>query len=231
MQAVHDETKKVSQRVEQSQKTLVGHAGLLENISRSIKGLVSRQKENQLLSNTYKILQWNAKTFSAVTQMQQVLSSIPPQIQLEQPIVFEDAHGRITPFHVEFINSYAAFQAVLEARFKNLPGHRKVKRLEYAVQDTRSKGILDLSRPWETNMRPGRKFVMSMVFQGTKGVNSSCPGCFTEAANHLKSEGSDIQWYEEVISHPFLPNEYISNELIAPSTTVIILIAVLSFVA
>lgn len=229
MQAVYDETKKASDRAEQSQQTLVVHTGLLETISRVITGLVSRQQESGLLAIVDKVLQWNITIFNAITQMQQVLCSIPTQIQRDQPVSFEDAHGRVARFHVEFVNSYAAFQAILEARFVNMPGLRKVRRLEYVMRDTQSKRILDLSTPWETTMRPGRKFVMSMVFQLAKAVNSACPACSREASNHLKNEDSDIQWYEEITSHMPLSDKCMSNELKGKSTTVIIRIAVFSF--
>lgn len=145
LQAVHNETKEANVRSEQNQQTLINHTGLMETMSRTIAGLVSGQQEGGLLSLIHNALQWNMKIFNSVTQLQQHLCSIPPQVERQQPILFEDAHGRLTPFHVEFINSYAVFQAVLEARFNNMPGMWKVRNLEYAVQDTRSKKILEPS--------------------------------------------------------------------------------------
>jgi len=38
--------------------------------------------------------------------MQKMQQNLPPQIDRQQPVLFEDAHGRIAPFHVEFINSF-----------------------------------------------------------------------------------------------------------------------------
>lgn len=204
LQAVYDDTKEASTRVEKNQKTLLVHTGMLETISRAVTSLVSGQQENGLLSLASKALQWNIRIFEAVTQMQQLMCSIPPQIEREQPVLFEDAHGRLTPFHVEFINSYAAFQAVLEARFQNMPGLRKVRNLEYSMQDIQTNQILDLSRSWENSVRPGRKFVMSMVFELPKAVISSCPGCSTENFNRLRNKGSDFQWYETSLLSLFL---------------------------
>lgn len=192
MEAVYDETRIASDRVEQNQQTLVIQTGLMEAISRAITGLVSGQQGNCLLPLVHRARQGNITIADALTQTQQVSCSIPPQIEREQPVLFEDAHGRLTPFHVEFINSYAAFQALLQARFENMPGLGKVKGLEYSMQDTHSKRILDLSRPWESNMRPGRKFAMSMVSQLTKAVRSSCPACSRETSNP-NEEGSDVQ--------------------------------------
>lgn len=81
---------------------------------------------------------------------------------------------------MEFINFFAAFQAVLEVRFSQVPGLKKVKGLDYAMQDTAAKKPLDLSRPWESVLRPGRKVIMSMLFQQVKTTVSSCPGCLKE---------------------------------------------------
>lgn len=226
LQAVYDDTKEGSARAEENQQTLVVHTGRLETISRAVTSLVSGQQENGLLSLGSKALRWNIRIFEAITQMQQLLCKIPPQIEHEQPVLFEDAHGRLAPFHVEFINSYTAFQAVLEARFENMPGLRKVRNLEYSMQDMQTKQILDLSRPWEYNVRPGRKFVMSMIFELPKGVISSCPGCSTETFNRLENKGSDFQWYETSLFFLFLRTQCVATDLTNPSATVVILIAV-----
>lgn len=197
LQAVCNETKEASARAEQNRETLVVHTGMMETISQAVSSLVFGTQEDGLLSIVRAGLQWHIRIFNAVTQIQQLLCSIPPQIEREQPVLFEDAHGRLSPFHVEFINSYGAFQAVLEARFENVPGLRKVINLEYAMQDTQSKKIIDLSGPWENAIRPGRKFVMSMIFQMSNAVVSACPGCSTETSSRLVNAGSDIQWYEK----------------------------------
>lgn len=194
-----DETKEANARGEQKGQTLVAHVAWMETISRDIAALVSGQQDNELLSLDRKSLEWNIKIFDAVTQMQQVLRSIPPQIEREQPVIFEDAHGRITPVHVEFINSFEAFQAVLLTRFEHMPGLRKVRNLEYSMQDARSQEILDLSKPWESNFRPGRRLNMSMVFRILSEVTSSCPGCSTENSNLLGHGDADVQWYVEVL--------------------------------
>lgn len=134
------------------------------------------------------------KTFNTVVQMQQLQSKLPPQIQLQQPVLFEDAHERLTPLHVEFINSFAAFQAVLEIRFSQVPGLKKVKGLEYTMEDTASRRSLDLSKPWESLFRPGRKVIMSMLFEQVETTMSSCPGCFRETAQKGGCKNTHTQW-------------------------------------
>ncbi|KAK2602929.1 hypothetical protein N8I77_009426 [Diaporthe amygdali] len=173
LQLVSDEAKKASDCAEQNQQTLVVNTGWLERISHTVTSLMAEQRPNGLLSLIQQVLQWNIKIFDGVTQTQQLLYNIPPQVELQQPVIFEDAHGRLSPFHVEFINSFAAFQAVLEARFEDMPGLNKVRSFEYAMQDTRSKKILDLNRPWENNFRPGRKFAMMEILIAVFSIAAS----------------------------------------------------------
>lgn len=171
---------------------------MMETMSRLVSGLVHGTQGDGVLSLVGKSLQWHIKIFDAITQMKHLLLSLPPQIEREQPVLFEDAHGRIAPFHVEFIDSFAAFQAVLEVRFQDMPGLRKVRHLEYSVQDAQSQKIIDLSRPWKSNFRPGRRFNMSIVFEMPNRGASSCPGCSTESFNRLGHGESDVQWYVEI---------------------------------
>ncbi|CRG92826.1 hypothetical protein PISL3812_09897 [Talaromyces islandicus] len=104
---------------------------------------------------------------------------LPPQINCQQPVSFEDAHGRIVPIHVEFINSFDAFQAVLEVRFRDLPGLRKVQKMEYELHDSVSRRRVNLHSPWESIFLPGRNVAMSIVFRRPQAQTSSCPGCYS----------------------------------------------------
>lgn len=170
----------------------------IRNGSEETKALA--EETNQLLKTQAALI---ANLFTTCADMlQQMRTALPPQIERQQPTIFEDAHGRLTPFSVEFINSFAAFQAVLEVRFTHVPGLRKVKELEYAMQDTVSKKALDVSRPWESIFRPGRKVVMSMKFRQIKSTISSCPGCLTEVEELQVIDGHrnnkndmDTQWF------------------------------------
>lgn len=54
----------------------------------------------------------NLKIYTIVLDTQKLQSIIPPQIDRQQPVLFEDAHGRIAPFHVEFINCFEVDQLV-----------------------------------------------------------------------------------------------------------------------
>jgi hypothetical protein len=48
----------------------------------------------------------NMKIYSIVLDLQKLQHDLPAQIDRQQPVLFEDAHGRVAPFHVEFIISF-----------------------------------------------------------------------------------------------------------------------------
>lgn len=145
------------------------------------------------------VVESNVKIFAKVLQMQQHVSKLPAQVDRQQPIVFEDAHGRITPFHVEFINTFAVFQAVLEARFQGVPGLKKVKSLEYVLQDLATRRKIDVTKSWESIFRPGKRVNMSMVFSQYQAQASLCPGCSSENVILGDDANDDIQW---LVLHP-----------------------------
>ena len=185
---------------EQNHQLLACQADQIASISSTVARFVDSHQADateatDLQALVTNVVESNVKIFTTVLQMQQLLSSLPAQVDRQQPIVFEDAHERIAPFHVEFINSFAAFQAVLEARFEFVPGLKKVKSLEYALQDVASRRKIDLTKSWKSNFRPGRKVNMSMVFQQSQAQTSSCPGCFSENTIVVGDAiNGDIQW-------------------------------------
>jgi hypothetical protein len=83
-------------------------------------------KTEELQSIMLKVLNTNMKIYQMALDMQKLQFQLSPQVDRQQPVYFEDAHGRIAPFHIEFINSFEAFQAVMEVRFRHLPGLKKV---------------------------------------------------------------------------------------------------------
>lgn len=122
------------------------------------------------------------------------LSSIPRQVNRQQPVSFEDAHGRIVPIYIEFVNSFDAFQAVLEIRFRDLPGLRKVQKLEYELQDSVSRRQVNLDNPWESIFLPGRNVAMSIVFRKPQAQTSSCPGCHSRNELYGAKARSETRW-------------------------------------
>ena len=111
---------------------------------------------------------------------------------LQKPVIFLDALNRVAPIHLDWIDSWDAFLAVLEVRFKSL-GHSKVKRREFTLQETTTRRAIILSRPIGMCLTPGQHLAMSMVFRDLTGGESTnmCPHCH-EPCDGAATE--DIEW-------------------------------------
>jgi hypothetical protein len=115
-------------------------AGLILAISRMVANPTNQQTSQDLQAVMLNVVETNMKTYQMVLDMQSIIQhQLPVQINRQQPIYFEDAHGRFAPFHIEFINSLEAFQAVMEVRFRHVPGLKKFQRREYLLQEPGSK--------------------------------------------------------------------------------------------
>jgi hypothetical protein len=114
--------------------------------------------------------------------------SLPAQVMLQQPVTFRDALNRIAPIQLEWIDSAAAFLAVLELRFQDV-GKRKIQRKEFALQRVGAFKDIDLRRPWKTCFCPGQQVDMSMVFRGVEVMDSAiCPACKEECFGQSDAE-------------------------------------------
>jgi hypothetical protein len=125
-------------------------------------------------------------------KFQSIQNSIPPQIALQKPIMFLDALDRLAPIHLEWINSWEAFMAVLKVRFKHV-GLHMIESGQFALQATKIKQDINKRRPWEACFRPGQEYDMSMLFQeSTLGSRSmTCTTCHHTCAGEA---GEDITW-------------------------------------
>jgi hypothetical protein len=128
----------------------------------------------------------NAQLQSALLQLQ---DSLPPQMMLQQPVIFTDALDRIAPIHLDWISTWDAFLAVLELRFAHL-GYEKIKRREFALQEKGSRKDLLLTRPISMCLTPGQQVDMSMVFQdqASEEFSNTCPHCQARCQGSTDSE-------------------------------------------
>ena len=79
--------------------------------------------------------------------------------------------------HIEKSDTSQAFEAVLEIRFRQLPGHRKIKQREYALRNNALERDVEKSLAFTRCFLPGKRIDMSMIFDGSIGGRSACPGC------------------------------------------------------
>ena len=125
-----------------------------------------------------RIMAINVQVFQIVLNLQNLLLSIPGQVERQQPVYLNDALGRYTPFHLEFIRSPKALISVLSDNFK---GRRTAWRLiqegEFIMHDTISKLGINFRLPWDQCFFPGQRVEMSMISNRPPFTDDFCPSC------------------------------------------------------
>ena len=157
----------------------------LTQLSTELKGFMQR------------IFRLNVKTYASVLRIESIITSHLEKTLLQEPFILEDAIGRLAPVHMQFITSWEAFDAVLELRFQNFPGERKIKRKEFVLQDHATTREIDRSYPWEGSFVPGQMVDMSMLFVNRETATTSCPpttSCPKCSQPSTGSSQSDNQW-------------------------------------
>jgi hypothetical protein len=130
---------------------------------------------------------------------------------IQEPLMLTDALGRVAPVHLELINTWAVLESVLEARFHNIPGERKIKRREYALQERSSQRDIQRSASFNSSFLPGSKVDMSMVFkQGHTGAH--CPGCGKECQ---QAATTNSKWSETPGNNAFQSADGILVKVVA----------------
>ena len=143
------------------------------------------------------IMQQNRDLMQSLQDMRQMLSlqtTLPPQVLLQQPVILLDPFGKLAPFHLEFIDSPECFVAVMRARFSNAGvrsgGLSKLDNHEFAIEDTRRKKPIDMTKPWVHVFRPGQEVDMRMTFHRFACPPSTCPGCLEVN----EDDEEQVQW-------------------------------------
>jgi hypothetical protein len=83
------------------------------------------------------------------------------------------------------------FDMILTKRFEKHPGHGKILRREYAIEEGSSGRDLSRTTDWSMCLRPGQKIDMSMVFPEGESNTNHCPRCRVKSA--VSSEAR-TQW-------------------------------------
>ena len=97
------------------------------------------------------------------------------------------------------------FDMILIKRFEKRPGHQKMLRREFAIEEGHSGRELSRSRNILFSLRPGEKIDMSMIFQDNTGKANHCPRCGADTA---EASGLRIQWYHcPIIRYYWFPND------------------------
>lgn len=159
-----------------------------QQFSRFMNLLVSVKS---MLSQGFRL---NVATYRAVLSIQESVGQSMDRTLIQDPFVLEDPLGRVAPVHLQFITSWKAFYAVVATRFEGLPGHHKIERREFVIQERATSREITGNEPWEIAFRPGASVLMSLVFQRdvkTAETKSHCPYC----GNISETENADdVHW-------------------------------------
>lgn len=104
------------------------------------------------------------------------------RILIHQAFILEDAIGRVTPVHLQFVNSWEAFDAILEARFRGIQGLRKIQSKHFTLQEKKTGREVSREWNWEGAFISGQHIDMSLIFQHEAQDHSvrseeCCPSC------------------------------------------------------
>ena len=128
-----------------------------------------RHLGSELMAMMAKVQSITFKTYATVLSLNDKVTWLSSQtILLQEPCILTDALGRPSPLHVQFINCWDALDAVLEIRFRNLPGHDKILHKEYSLIDGQTGREMDRVRPLDTILVPGQQLQIEMIFHAAR---------------------------------------------------------------
>lgn len=182
----------IQDRMEENNRLILSVSVISTKIMEALRLEWLRQLGAELKDFMRKIFCVNVATYKAVLAIQEGLASSLERTLYQEPFVLEDAIGRVTPVHTQFINSWEAFDAVLELRFQNYQGFEKVQKKEYVIEEAATQKEIYRSRCWESSFFPGQKVVMSMrIEHHCSNPRNRCPMCKQPSAN---LPGTESHW-------------------------------------
>ncbi|KAH7410535.1 hypothetical protein BKA64DRAFT_357102 [Cadophora sp. MPI-SDFR-AT-0126] len=195
--------REVRDQLEETNALVSASHAVTNKIKEALKLKWFNQLGAELKAMMLRIININIATYNSVISIQEVISGGLQRSLTHEPFILEDAIGRISPVHLQFINSWDALDAVLELRFRKIQGHTKVKRREYILQEHSTKREISRTRHWEGAFLPGQRIDMSLIFDTREQsrIETSCPSC-----KEVSKDSQDLEiqcqncgiWYRRV---------------------------------
>ncbi|KAL6819845.1 nucleoside phosphorylase domain-containing protein [Trichoderma camerunense] len=115
-----------------------------------------------------------------IPQLQQSIPILFQQQLCQQlplsPVLVIDSRGCYLPFYLETIDSKELFVEILRHRFKDL-GTNKIERGEWTLEYQQNGQCLDLSKDWQSVIKPNQILNMRMIFRRQNHSSTKCPSC------------------------------------------------------
>ena len=141
--------------------------------------VIGRSVLDNLLPFSEKVLEFlrenmkmNLEIYALLLKIQQ---SLPPRLTQSDSIQFEDVLGRTENLPYAYFSHWPIFEAMLQCRFKGVPGEGKVLQGQYLLTDGTLPHLVYQKAHWQNVLSPGAKVRMSIVMQALHAVDGSCP--------------------------------------------------------
>lgn len=129
-----------------------------------------------------------------------------------QPIYFEDARGRMSRIHLDFVKTWDMFDNVLELHFAGIPGFKKVKSKCYVLRDRNTRQDISRDREFDLTFLPGQQVEMGLLFEriwsrtskSAASDESTCPRC--QKLCVLQHSGNDYACAKCRMEFRFVPD-------------------------
>ena len=92
------------------------------------------------------------------------------------------------------------FDAVIEVRFRQCPGHGMITRKEYALRSNTQNKDIERTVDFRRCFFPGQRVEMSMIFEHSVSEVSICPGCNLPSPEREDYQESDVECYDSLAS-------------------------------
>jgi hypothetical protein len=184
----------INNRLEENKQLVSSGNSLITKLAERVDWIKNLAVE--IKRHMYQIIAGNLAIYREVVAIRSSFSTRVDRTLCEDPFILEDAIGRIAPVHLRFINSWQAFDAVMEIRFQGKQRLLKIQKKEYVLQETATK--LEISRLAEFSnaFLPGQKILMALVFKEKSNSeelksDAQCPRCQTTST---EPANVDILW-------------------------------------
>ena len=183
----------------------------LKLISNDLTGILSQTR--QCLEAARRTITINIRVFQMLLELRNILLAVPAQVERQRPVFLNDAAGRYSPFHLEFIKSWESLISVLSNNFKSIgTASQRIQDGNFTIHDAHTKKDIMLNAAWEDCFVPGQYVEMSMIIDNSILPVGTCPKCQHKCPTE---EGKEAKW--SVPSKRFLEtgtNQYIVEHVI-----------------
>ncbi|EXJ76644.1 uncharacterized protein A1O5_01152 [Cladophialophora psammophila CBS 110553] len=120
-----------------------------------------------------RVIQTNMQIYALLLATQNSPGMTPPMPS--DSILFEDALGRAITLPYQWFRHWEAFEGLLRAEFKGVPGESKVLEGQYHLIDIKRPEALIKREDWHRSVFPGSSVTMLMIISQIRWQGGLCP--------------------------------------------------------